>query len=402
MNYSAQEVIEYARQADVKFIRLAFCDAYGRQKNIAVMPSELSRAFDTGIAFDASAVPGFGGAVRSDLFLHPDPATLTGLPWRPETGRVVRMFCDISHPDGSPFEADSRGILRRAVKAAAGYGLRFYFGPEMEFYLFKNGPDGERTDSPCDNAGYMDIAPDDKGENVRREICLMLEQMGVRPESSHHEEGPGQNEINFRFDDAMTAADNAMTFQTVVKTIANLNGLYADFSPKPLDHKPGNGFHINMSVKSEQGDNSESMIAGVLEHICEMTAFLNPTKESYDRFGKSKAPLYVSWSSENRSQLIRIPAAVGEYRRAELRSPDPTANPYIAFALIIYAGLDGIEKGLKLPAAADFNLYKADMQTLSDFKKLPDTLPAARRAALSSRFVAAHIPAALIDIYCKN
>ncbi len=402
MKYSKAEVMQYVLEEDVKFIRLAFCDVFGKQKNISVMPQELQRAFEYGIAVDASAIAGFGDETHSDLLLHPDPSTLAVLPWRPEHGKVVRMYTDITYPDGTPFEFDTRRILRDAVAFAKSKGCRFDFGSELEFYLFKLGENGERTKEPYDLAGYMDIAPDDKGENVRREICLMLEQMGVRPESSHHEEGPGQNEINFRFDDAMTAADNAMTFQTVVKTIANLNGLYADFSPKPLDHKPGNGFHINMSVKSEQGDNSESMIAGVLEHICEMTAFLNPTKESYDRFGKSKAPLYVSWSSENRSQLIRIPAAVGEYRRAELRSPDPTANPYIAFALIIYAGLDGIEKGLKLPAAADFNLYKADMQTLSDFKKLPDTLPAARRAALSSRFVAAHIPAALIDIYCKN
>ena len=252
MNYSAQEVIESARQADVKFIRLAFCDANGRQKNLAVMPSELRRAFDTGIAFDASAVPGVGGAVRADLFLHPDPATLTGLPWRPETGRVVRMYCDISHPDGSPFEADSRGILRRAVKAAAGYGLRFYFGPEMEFYLFKNGPDGERTDSPCDNAGYMDISPLDKGENVRREICLTLSEMGIDPEVSHHEMGPGQNEIDFRYSSALQAADNAATFKWVVEAIANMQGLVADFSPKPLQDQPGNGMHINMSVDQHE------------------------------------------------------------------------------------------------------------------------------------------------------
>lgn len=402
MNYSAQEVIEYARQADVKFIRLAFCDAYGRQKNIAVMPSELSRAFDTGIAFDASAVPGFGGAVRSDLFLHPDPATLTGLPWRPETGRVVRMFCDISHPDGSPFEADSRGILRRAVKAAAGYGLRFYFGPEMEFYLFKNGPDGERTDSPCDNAGYMDIAPDDKGENVRREVCLMLEQMGIQPEGSHHEEGPGQNEIDFRYSDPLSAADNSLSFRAVVKTVAAGYGLTADFSPKPLADHPGSGMHINFSVRSGDGvDHMPQVIAGIMDKIADMTLFMNPCRNSYARLGGAKAPGYITWSSENRSQLIRIPAAFGEFRRAELRSPDPAANPYIAFVLLIYAGLYGVKNGLSLPESTDVNLYTASEDVLDGLKKLPASLYEAQRAARASSFIAGCLPEELTDIYCS-
>ena len=402
MNYSAQEVIEYARQADVKFIRLAFCDAYGRQKNIAVMPSELSRAFDTGIAFDASAVPGFGGAVRSDLFLHPDPATLTGLPWRPETGRVVRMFCDISHPDGSPFEADSRGILRRAVKAAAGYGLRFYFGPEMEFYLFKNGPDGERTDSPCDNAGYMDIAPDDKGENVRREVCLMLEQMGIQPEGSHHEEGPGQNEIDFRYSSPVKAADDAITFRSAVNTIAARSGLCADFSPKPLPEYPGNGMHINVSAVSADGrDVMPAVIAGMLEHAYDMTAFLNPTDESYLRFGSHKAPGYISWSAENRSQLIRIPAADSRYKRAELRSPDPACNPDLAFALVIRAGLDGINTGAALPKECAMNLFTASDDVTEKLRRLPQSLAEAKNAAAHSAFIASALPEGIIDNYTK-
>ena len=338
MKYTAQEVMEYVRQADVKFIRLAFCDAYGRQKNIAVMPSELERAFGDGIAFDASAVAGFGGAVRSDLFLHPDAGTLVGLPWRPETGRVVRMFCDVTHPDGTPSAGDTRALLKRTAAKAEARGLSFAFGPEMEFYLFKNGPDGERTDTPCDSAGYMDIAPDDKGENIRREVCLMLEQMGIRPESSHHEEGPGQNEIDFRYSDPVTAADNAVTFRSVVKTVAAGYGLTADFTPKPLSARPGSGMHVNFSVKSSDGaDRMPQVIAGVMDKVADMTVFLNPTDGSYLRLGGDKAPGYITWSSENRSQLIRIPAASGEFRRAELRSPDPGANPYIAFTLMISA-----------------------------------------------------------------
>lgn len=248
----------------------------------------------------------------------------------------------------------------------------------------------------------MDIAPEDKGENIRREICLTLEQMGIRPESSHHEEGPGQNEIDFRYSDPLTAADNAMTFQTIVRTVAQRNGLYADFGPKPLKDKPGNGFHINISVKSMDGsDNLYNMIAGILERVPDMTVFLNPTESSYERFGNNKAPGYISWSSENRSQLVRVPAAEGEYRRAELRSPDPTANPYLAFTLMIYAGIYGIQYKPVLPPAADINLYKADEDTLSKFRKLPHDLKSAREIAAVSDFIKEHIPTAVLDIYCK-
>ncbi|MBR5942767.1 MAG: type I glutamate--ammonia ligase, partial [Clostridia bacterium] len=239
------------------------------------------------------------------------------------------------------------------------------------------------------------------GENIRREICLTLEQMGIRPESSHHEEGPGQNEIDFRYSDALSAADNALTFQTVVRTVARRNGLYADFSPKPIADKPGNGFHINVSVKADGGDAFQHMIAGILGRVAEITAFLNPTVDSYRRLGRNKAPGYVSWSHENRSQLVRVPAAVGEYRRAELRSADPAANPYLAFLLLIYAGLEGIKNGAVLPAPADINLFKADAATLARFQKLPDGLEAAKAAAAASAFVKEHIPAPVLAIYCE-
>lgn len=403
MKYSREEVMQYVQEEDVKFIRLAFCDVFGKQKNISILPEELPRAFEYGIAFDASAITGFGDESKCDLLLHPEPETLMLLPWRPEHGKVVRMFTYITYPDGSLFECDTRSLLKKAIEDAKKAGYSFSFGAEQEFYLFHLDENGKPTKSPYDNAGYMDIAPEDRGENIRREICLTLEQMAIRPESSHHEEGPGQNEIDFRYSDALTAADNAMTFQTTVKTIAYRNGLWADFSAKPLDDAPGNGFHINMSVKpGEPSENLFYMIAGVLDKVEDMTAFLNPTDNSYRRFGQSKAPGYISWSEENRSQLVRIPAAVGKYRRAELRSPDPTANPYLAFALMIYAGLYGLQNQLDMPNAANINLYKADSETLTNLKKLPKDLATACKIASESEFIKTHIPDAILDIYCNK
>ena len=403
MKYSKQEVMQYVQEEDVKFIRLAFCDVFGKQKNISIMPEELPRAFEYGIAIDASAIEGFGDETHSDLLLHPDADTLMPLPWRPEHGRVVRMFCTISYPDGRTFECDSRSILKQAVQDAEKAGFQFFFGAEQEFYLFNLDDNGNPTKEPYDNAGYMDIAPEDKGENIRREICLTLEQMGIRPESSHHEEGPGQNEIVFRYSSPLAAADNAMTFQTVVKTVARRNGLYADFSPKPLEDKPGNGFHINMSVKSsDNADNMNFMIAGILAKVAEMTIFLNPLESSYQRFGNNKAPRYISWSRENRSQLVRVPAAVGEYKRAELRSPDPAANTYLAFALMIYASLYGIQNKLELQDPADINLYKADADTLAKFEHLPENLKSACSLANNSDFIKEHIPGAILEIYCNK
>ena len=402
MNYSKDEVLQYVMEEDVKFVRLAFCDVFGKQKNISIMPDELPRAFAHGIAFDASAIAGFSDEAHSDLFLHPEPDTLVPLPWRPEHGKVVRMFCSITYPDGRPFECDTRNLLKDAVAAANDAGYTFNFGTEQEFYLFKLDENGEKTDIPYDNAGYMDIAPEDRGENVRREICLTLEQMGIMPESSHHEQGPGQNEIDFRFSDALTAADNAQTFKTVVKTVAHRSGLCADFSPKPLENNPGNGCHINISVSPNNEENLSSVIAGILNRTADMTAFLNPTESSYKRLGCDKAPKYISWSKENRSQLVRIPAAQGEYKRAELRSPDPAANPYLAFALIIYAGLEGIKNKAVLPQSTDLNLFTAAPKDLNGLKQLPDSLKNARAAAQNSGFITSHLPGAVLDIYCKD
>ena len=402
MKYTQEEVMQYVEEEDVKFIRMAFCDIFGRQHNVAVMVDELPRAFSQGIAFDSSAIPGFGGEVRSDLFLRPDSSTLTELPWRPHTGRVAHMFCNIVYPDGSPCSADARRILMDAVESAGKNDYTFSFGTEMEFYLFKLDGNGNFTKEPYDHAGYMDVAPEDKGENVRREICLTLEQMGMHPESSHHESGPGQNEIDFRYSDPLTAAENAILFRSVVKTIAAQNGLWADFSPRPLPEYDGNGMHINISAKKGGAELPPTkLIPGLMQHITEMTLFLNPCANSYERLGRDKAPAYVTWSEQNRSQLIRVPAAIREYRRLELRSPDAMTNPYLAFALMIHACMDGIQRQLPLPSAADFNIYQADASLLKDYRKLPASLPDAIRSASDSAFIRETLPAAVIDAYCK-
>ncbi len=392
MLFTTDEVAEYVDETDVKFIRLAFSDVFGTQKNIAIMPGELGRAFSDGIAIDASSIAGFGGEVRSDLLLRPDPSTLVALPWRPQNGRVVRMFCDIVRPDGTPFESDTRRVLKQAVAAADAAGVRFSIGSEIEFYLFKLDEDGEPTKVPYDTAGYMDIAPEDKGENVRREVCLTLEQMGIIPESSHHEGGPGQNEIDFRYADPLVAADNAQTFKAVVRTIAARNGLHADFSPRPLADAPGSGMHINISADGGTGaDLLPAIVAGLLGRIGEMTLFMNPCTNSYERFGRDRAPRAIGWSPENRSQLIRIPSASGSYRRVELRSPDPAANPYLAFALAVHAGLEGITQELFPPEATE-----ADDP---DAPRLPACLAAAQEAAFESAFLKAHLPEAVLSAY---
>lgn len=406
MTYTPEETMQYVIEEDVKFIRLAFVDVFGTQKNISIMPGELERAFKYGVAIDASAIAGFGGVVHSDLFLHPDPSTLAILPWRPEHGRVVRMFCTITYPDGREFAPDTRSFLKKAISLAEAEGFSFYIGSQTEFYLFNRDEHGMPTSEPYDIAGYMDIAPADKGENVRREICLDLERMGIIPESSHHAEGPGQNQIDFRRADPLKAADDAVTFRSVVSTIAARNGLYADFSPKPLKNKPGNGFHIKISVaNNERGELLPKVIAGVLRRIPDITLFLNTSEESFLRLGANKAPKYITWSSENRSQLIRIPALTGEsqdLRAAELRSPDPLSNPYLAFALIILAGLEGLKDDAELPMAADIDLYNADEQTLSGFKALPHDLEEAVRAARSSDFISKYVPAQILDSYFRK
>lgn len=403
MRFTIQDVKDYIEQEDVKFVRLAFCDIFGRQKNVSIMTTELDRAFESGIAIDASAVEGFGSEEKSDLFLFPDASTLSVLPWRPSSGRVIRMYCDIKHPDGTPFEMDGRRILRDAVEYAASKGIKVSFGAEHEFYLFKTDEEGYPTKITHDRAGYMDIAPEDRGVDIRREICLTLSEMGIFPESSHHEEGPGQHEIDFKYGDPLSSADNSITFKAVVSTIAEQYGACADFSPKPLPESSGNGLHINMSIHSENGeDYLYPFMTGVLNHICEITAFLNPTNESYSRLGAMKAPKYITWSEENRSQLVRIPAATGEYRRMELRSPDPSTNPYIAYALLIYAGLDGVDNNLTPPPACDINLFKATHEELKGIETLPLTLKEASELASNSEFVKSILPEKVVKVYTER
>ena len=403
MNYTPDEVMEYISEEDVKFVRMAFCDIFGRQRNVAIMAGELPRAFEHGIAFDASAVAGFEMDVRSDLFLRPDASTLKELPWRPQHGRVAHMFCDVVHPDGTPCASDLRALLRRTAEDAAKQGYEFRFGTEMEFYLFKLDERGEPTKEPFDRAGYMEVAPEDKGENVRREICLTLERMGIYPESSHHESGPGQNEIDFRYAEGVTAADNAIMFRSVVKAIAAQNGLWADFSPRPLPDHDGSGMHINISARRRGEELSPlKLVPGLLHRIREMTFFLNPAEDSYVRLGRDKAPAFVSWSEQNRSQLLRLPAAAGQYKRLELRSPDSAANPYLAFSLIIRACLEGIELGMPLPEAAELDLLRASREEQKRFETLPVSLAEAVALAGESDFIRKYVPAPVLAGYRGN
>lgn len=413
MNDTVQEVLQFVRENDVKFIRLAFCDSFGNQKNIAIMPGQLPRAFDTGISFDASAIPGFLDVEASDLFLKPDAGTLAILPWRPSQGRVVRFFCDLYRPDGTLYEGDSRQLLKKAVARAAAMGYSVKVGAECEFYLFELGEDGKPTRTPQDRAGYFDVSPIDRGENVRREICLTLEEMGILPETSHHEQGPGQNEIDFQYSDALTAADELITFKSVVKAIAQRNGLYASFLPKPFADEPGSGVHVNLSLfqngentflsfGKEEGSVAESFLAGILERAREMTLFLNPLANSYHRFGAFEAPRFITWSHQNRSQLVRIPAATGELSRMELRSPDAAMNPYLAFSLLINAGLDGVEKAAKLRKATDLDLYKAPKEITAQLEKLPGSLGEAIGLAQGSAFIGRNIPPQTLEKYLAH
>ena len=399
MLYTKKDVLQYIEEEDVKFIRLAFCDAFGNQKNVAVISSELEKAFENGVPFDASAVAGF--SAKSDLLLFPDPATLSVLPWRPSHGKVVRFYCNIFYPDGTPYEYDGRALLKKAVEDAKREGVLCDFGAEFEFYLFKTNEDGIPTNIPYDHAGYLDIAPADKGENVRREICFTLEGMGITPESSHHEAGPGQNEVDFRSSDALSAADNAVTFKSVVRTVAARNGLYADFSPKPISNESGNGLHINILLRSSANKrvDTEAFMAGIMKHIKEMTAFLNPVEESYNRLGEKGAPQYITWSHQNRSQLIRIPYVKGNYNKIELRSPDTCANPYIAYTLLLRAGLDGIKNKLKPTEAVDTDINTSSQPIFQSIEKLPTSLQEAVDYAAGSDFIKKYMPKNILDAY---
>ena len=392
--YTKDEVLDFIEEEDVKFIRLAFFDLKGKQKNISIMPTELGRAFENGIPFDASAIEGFENPQKSELYLKPDPSTLAIIPWRPATGKVVRMFCNILTPDGSPYLKDSRTILQKACQQLKDEcGVEMMIGTEVEFYLFKLDEKGEPTSETFDKAGYMDIAPEDHGENIRREICFTLEQMGITPEASHHEEGPGQNEIDFHYSDALTAADNVATFKWIVNTKAASNGLYADFSPKPIAGQAGNGMHINISYRPANGKTEKDaedllpyILGGILKHIAEITYYLNPVDNSYNRLGACKAPEYISWGKENRSTLIRVPSSKNA-KRLELRSPDPLCNIYLVLTLLIEAAIEGIKNKIEPPAETVENLFDEAVAKQTSLKALPKSLAEAKRLAENSDFV---------------
>lgn len=400
MSYTEQDVLQYVEENDVKFIRLFFCDIFGVPKNVAVMAEALPRVFAQGAGFDVSAVDGFMNVAEGDLLLIPDPSTLSILPWRPSTGRVARLFCDIRRSDGSPFSGCGRTLLRAAKAQAREAGLSFRFGTECEFYLFETDERGEPTLHPRDKAGYLDIAPLDRCENVRRDICLALEEMGLFPEGSHHEKGPGQNEIWCRPVDVLAAADDLITYKSAVRTIAAQNGLFASFMPKPLPDKSGSGLHVHMAPASVSGETPPeevfyAFLAGILRRVGEITLFLNTATNSYQRFGSFEAPRYVTWSSGNRAQLIRVPG--GGEPRLELRSPDPLCNPYLAFTLLLQAGLEGVREGWSPPAPTDVDLLTAPAELLAGLEKLPESLGEAIDRARNSAFVQRSLPGAVID-----
>ena len=402
MSYNKLGALRFIEENDVKFIRLQFCDLLGELKNISITSNQLSKAFDEGVAFDASSITGFTPIEDSELFLFPDPTTLCILPWRPQHGKVARFFCDIKTSEGKTFDGDSRYILKRTIEKAKEKGFVFKVGAECEFFLFKTDAEGNPTLNPSDRATYFDIAPLDQGENTRREICLTLEQMGFEIESSHHESALGQHEIDFKYDSVLESADNILSFKTVVKTIAGRNGLHATFMPKPLINTSGSGMHINMSL-FKNGENiftskqngtlpviAEQFIAGILTHIKEMTAISNPIVNSYKRIASGfEAPRHIAWSYKNRSCLIRVPATIQGHNRIELRSPDSMCNPYLTLALMLAAGLEGIDKHLVLPPALTENAYEMSPKELlcKEINLLPSNLNDALLCMKQSEFV---------------
>lgn len=399
MYYTKEEALAYLRENDVKFVKCAFCDAAGKLRNISVLASRAEELFLHGVRFDASFVSGFAAPDLPDLWLLPDPSTMTVLPWRPTEGRVVRVFCEIVDGSGTPVPFDCRRILAGAARAARDAGVFIRMGAMCEFYLFRIDEFGNPTRIPADHAGFMDVFPADGCENVRRDIDLTLEQMGIMPESSHHECGPGQNEIDFAAGDPLTAADQLVLFCNVVASVAAKYGLSADFSPLPIPDEAGNGLHIAFSVRpllpgagSEGLDScNRAFMAGIMEHIREITAFLNPVSQSYHRFGKYKAPRRIGYSECNRDQLIKLhrPASEG-IPDFTVTSPDPTANPYLAFALLIYAGLDGIRRGLSLDPALEVASGGAD--PCPPELLLPNTLREAEQLMRESKFVKNILP----------
>ncbi|PEA53575.1 type I glutamate--ammonia ligase [Bacillus pseudomycoides] len=370
--YTKEDIFRLAKEENVKYIRLQFTDLLGSIKNVEIPVSQLPKALDNKMMFDGSSIEGFVRIEESDMYLYPDLDTWVIFPWTAEKGKVARLICDIYNPDGTPFDGDPRNNLKRILKEMEELGFTdFNLGPEPEFFLFKVDEKGNPTLELNDNGGYFDLAPMDLGENCRRDIVLELEEMGFEIEASHHEVAPGQHEIDFKYANAVKACDDIQTFKLVVKTIARKHGLHATFMPKPLFGVNGSGMHCNLSLFKngenvfydqngdlQLSDDARYFIAGILKHASSFTAVTNPTVNSYKRLVPGyEAPCYVAWSAQNRSPLIRIPASRGVSTRVEVRSVDPAANPYLAMAVLLAAGLDGIKNKLAVPPAVDRNIY---------------------------------------------
>lgn len=389
--FSKEEVFRLVEEENVKFIRLQFTDILGTIKNVEIPSSQLEKALSNKMMFDGSSIEGFVRIEESDMYLYPDLDTFVIFPWTAEKGKVARFICDIYHPDGTPFEGDPRSNLKRVLNEMKELGFTdFNVGPEPEFFLFKLDAAGAPTLELNDSGGYFDLAPTDLGENCRRDIVLELEEMGFEIEASHHEVAPGQHEIDFKYTNAVKACDDIQTFKLVVKTIARKHGLHATFMPKPLFGVNGSGMHCNLSLFKdgenvfydengalELSDTARQFVAGILQHAPNFTAITNPTVNSYKRLVPGyEAPCYVAWSARNRSPLIRIPASRGLSTRVEVRSVDPSANPYLAMAVQLAAGLDGIKKQLTPPKAVDQNIYVMSKEEREDnnIVDLPATL----------------------------
>ncbi|MBR3645657.1 MAG: type I glutamate--ammonia ligase [Lachnospiraceae bacterium] len=374
MKYTKQEILRIAEEEDVEFIRLQFTDLFGTLKNVAITSKQLEKALDNKCMFDGSSIEGFARIEESDMYLYPDYDSFQILPWRPHQGKVARLICDVYRPDGTPLECDPRHILKKTIAQAEEMGYTFNVGPECEFFLFHTDDDGCPTTISHEKAGYFDLAPTDLGENARRDMVLNLEDLGFEIEASHHEVAPAQHEIDFKYGEALRTADNVMTFKLTVKTIAKRHGLYAAFMPKPKFGVCGSGMHVNMSLmkdgKNVFADENDphgnglskeaySFIAGIMEHMRSICAITNPIVNSYKRLVPGfEAPTYIAWSATNRSPLIRVPYARGMSTRVELRCPDCASNPYLAFAVCLAAGLDGIKRGLVPPESVQRDIFQ--------------------------------------------
>ena len=398
MFFSETDLLEFIEENDVKFIRMTFCDTFGNMKNIAIMPRELHRAITYGIPFNAT---GLMESSHQNLLLKPDTSTLSTLPWRPQSGRVVRFFCTLHRMDGTPYENDLRQNLRQTMKSIQDQGYQCEMGTRCEFYLFETDMEGKPTRKPCDQGGYLDVAPLDKCENTRREICLSLDEMGLNPTTSCHKQGPGQNEIDFACSNPLTAADNMVHYKTVVKTIAAQNGFYASFMPKPFPDCSGSALKITLTMKKEDqsifGTSPDTMlpegrafIAGILNRVREFTMFSNPTVNSYERFGLRAAPSSISWSEENRIPLIQLLYSPGRDASIEFRSADAYCNPYITFQMLLSAGMAGIQNQEELSDTMNA------ANDASASRTLPHSLLESIDLARNSAFVHSVLPEALI------